>query len=329
MAPVAALTAVATPSDGAAGAATAGDLIATARADGPILGAVAATAGATPSPVATESADPTPRLKMATYVVNNVPFTSAVPCGAKTCQVKLDVFVPVGTGSFQTVVLLRGGPSGMGGRSYLGTLAQMLAGEGLLVFNADYRDIYSEGGGYPQAFDDVSCAIRFARAEASRYGGDGARITLAGHSLGGWVGSVVALDPTPFDGDCLAQDGSGRPDAFVGLAGNYDLTAPWNMPDLLTFFGGSAEATAAARAASDPFAYAYGSKIPVRLVAGTNDTAVDPAASTALDIFLLKQGWNVSLTRVPGATHMSLVSAPVAAESTLKILQASELAQSS
>jgi len=132
-------------------------LIATAGAAGAVLPAAAAptdvatSTAATPTAGATESAASAPPVKMATYTVSNVPFTSAVPCGTKTCQVKLDVFVPIGPGPFQTVVLLRGGPSGMGGRSYLGTLAQMLAGEGLLVFNADYRDVHSEGGGYPQA----------------------------------------------------------------------------------------------------------------------------------------------------------------------------------
>ena len=185
-------------------------------------------------------------------VVSDVPFTRPVSCGEASCQIKLDIYVPAGLGPFPTVVLIRGGPSGVGGRSYLDPFATELAKVGILVFNADYRDIASQGGGYPTAFQDVACAIHFARSEGSRYNGDSGPITLVGHSLGGWVGSVVALDPATFVGGCLA-DGSGRPDAFVGLAGNYQIDTGKNESDLLMFFGGSDATTAAARAASNPF----------------------------------------------------------------------------
>ena len=240
-------------------------------------------------------------------VVRDVPFTTPVGCGRSSCQVQLDIYVPAGPGPFSTIVLIRGGPSGLGGRSYLDPFAAELASAGILVFNADYRDTASQGGGYPAAFEDVACAVRFARVEASRYRGDSGPVTLVGHSLGGWVGSVVALDPTEFEGGCLAS-GSGRPDAFVGLAGNYQIDSGQNEGDLSAFFGGSADETADARAASNPFNYATGTSVPVRLVAGTADTTVDPAASVALNAFLEKHGWNVSLELVPGAAHSSIIA---------------------
>ena len=241
-------------------------------------------------------------------LVSDVPFTQAVDCGGYSCQVRLDIYVPTGPGPFPTVVLARGGPGGLGGRRYLATFARELASRGLLVFNADYRDMAADGGGYPAAFQDLSCAVRFARSEASRYGGDAGPLTLVGHSLGAWVGSVVALDADEFKGGCLA-DGSGRPDAFVGLAGNYLIDAGEVDSDLYAFFGGSATATAAARVASNPFKYATRLPIPVRLVAGGWDVTVYPSASIALNAFLKGRGWNVELTLVPGASHMSILQA--------------------
>lgn len=241
------------------------------------------------------------------YLVPNLPFTRSVDCGGSSCQVLLDVYVPAGAGPFPIAVLIRGGPSGFGGRGYLDPFASQLARSGILVFNADYRDVASQGGGYPTAFEDVACAIRFARAEAGKYRGDSGPVTLVGHSLGGWVGSVVALDPTEFKGGCLAN-GSGRPDAFVGLAGNYQIESGKNASDLSVFFGGSASATATARASSNPFSYATGTPIPVRLIAGTADATVDPAASVALNSFLKGRGWDVILQLIPGATHGSIIS---------------------
>jgi acetyl esterase/lipase len=241
-------------------------------------------------------------------VVSDIAFTQLVDCGGYSCQLHLDAYIPAGAGPFPTVVLVRGGPSGIGGGGYLEPFASVLASHGILVFNADMRDLASEGGGYPAAFQDVACAVRFARSEASSYGGDPGTVTLVGHSLGGWVGSVVALDATEFQGGCLAG-GSGRPDAFVGLSGNYQISNGDNYMDLYNFFGGSPDQTAAARAAGDPFAYATGAPIPVRLVAATGDESVDPANSVALNDFLAQKNWNVSLTLVPDGSHMSILDA--------------------
>jgi acetyl esterase/lipase len=240
--------------------------------------------------------------------LSDVPFTQPVNCGGYACQVELDIYVPTGQGPFPTVVLARGGPGGLGGRHYLSSFARELASSGFLVFNADYRDVADGGGGYPAAFQDVACAVRFARSQAARYGGDVGPLTLVGHSLGGWVGSVVALDDHEFTGGCLA-DGSGRPDAFVGLAGSYQIDAGEVDSDFNVFFGGGPAETAAARAASNPFKYATRSPIPVRLVAGTGDSTVYPSASVALDAFLAGRGWNVRLTLVPGASHLGILAA--------------------
>lgn len=267
----------------------------------PKAGAPTTVARADPSAAPSETGPSLP-----VGAITNVVFVRPDGCSAAACSVLLDIYVPIGTGPFPTVVLVRGGPTGAGGRSYLDSFAGELARSGLIVFNADMRDIASKGGGYPQAFDDVACAVRFARTWSFAYGGDGKSVTLVGHSLGGFVGSVVALDAQPFSGDCLAS-GSGRPDAFVGLSGNYNLSDPKVANDLEVFFGGSPEATAVARSASDPFNYATGSRIRVYLLAGTADQTVNPAAAVDLDGYLTGLEWDVRLTLVPGATHDSII----------------------
>ena len=258
-------------------------------------------------------------------VVANVPFTRPVNCGKTTCTVQLDVYVPAGTGPFPTVVLLRGGPGGLGFRSYIRTFASELSAAGVLVFSTDMRDLSSAGGGWPVAPRDVACAIRYARAHAGAYGGDGSTVTLVGHSFGGYVGSIVALDAAEFTGGCLAG-GSGRPNAFVGLAGNYLLGASEVAYDFRLFFGGLPADTADARVAGDPFNYATKAPIPVRLVAGTADRTVNPAASRSLEAFLEKQGWNTKLTMVGGASHSGIIgpsaSGPISVSVVLGAIEA-------
>jgi acetyl esterase/lipase len=239
-------------------------------------------------------------------MVADVPFTQPVDCGSGSCRVTLDVYVPTGPGPYPTVVLLRGGPSGIGGRAYLDSFATSLAETGLLVFSADVRDLASQGGGYPEALEDAACAVRFARVQSAAYGGDGGSVTLIGHSFGSYLGSLLALNADEYKGSCIA-DGDGRPDAFVGLAGCYDPTAGRNSTDFAHYFGGSSATTAAARTAGDPYSYATRAPIPVRLVAGTSDGTVDPSASVSLNGFLKGRGWNVGLSLVPGGTHMSIL----------------------
>ena len=239
-------------------------------------------------------------------VIKNVPFARPVGCELADCSVQLDMFIPAGTGPFRTAVMVRGGPTGPGGRHYVEPLVEELVGEGFIVFNADYRDIAATGGGYPAAFEDVACAVRFARTWSSAYGGDSQTVTLVGHSLGGYVGSVLALGSQKFQGGCPSTV-SGRPDAFVGLAGNYDLTASSVANDLTKFFGGDATETAEARAESDPFADVTAASIPVRLIAGTADHTVNPAAAVSLDDYLTQRLWNVKLTLIPNATHDTII----------------------
>ncbi|HEX7592378.1 MAG TPA: alpha/beta fold hydrolase, partial [Candidatus Limnocylindrales bacterium] len=226
------------------------------------------------------------------------------------------IYVPDGSGPFATVVLV--GPSG---RGYLAGLAEDLADRGILVYNADFRDVGSLGGGYPAGFQDVACAVRFARASASQYGGQSGSVALLGHSLGAWVGSVVALDPAEFQGGCLAG-GSGKTDAFVGFAGNYQIDSGLNAGDLSDFFGGSPSEMASAYAAANPFNYATGTPIPVQLVAGTDDQSVDPTQSQALEAFLTARGWSPTLTMIPGDGHMSILDEPSTRQAVFKAIAA-------
>jgi pimeloyl-ACP methyl ester carboxylesterase len=238
-------------------------------------------------------------------VTRNVPFAEPVGCSTADCSVLMDIWVPSGPGPFQTVVLVRGGPTGAGGRGYLDPFAAELAEQGLIVFNADMRDIATQGGGYPEAFQDVACAIRYAHLWSPYYAGDGS-VTLVGHSLGGFVGSVVALGAEEFTGGCLAT-GSGRPEAFVGLSGNYNLDDPHVAKDLTVFYGGSPEEESDYRLMSDPFTSVGATQIPTYLVAGTADTTVNPQATLSLGAHLTEEGWPVALTFIEDATHNSII----------------------
>ncbi len=264
-----------------------------------------------------------------------VAFTSQVSCGTLgPCTLYLDVYYPRQTGPWPVVVAVPGGPAAPGIRHGLGDFASLLAGQGAVVFVADYREGAQYGGTFPLPYEDIGCAIRFARANAAQYGGDGSKVTLVAHSLGGFFASTEALSSDPFTppaGACLTQSGSTRPDAFVGIAGIYSQGGV--TPGFLdAFFGGPAPSggpgvpgagsspapassggTAGAPAdwaAGDPFALVRAHSNPgliVRLVQGADDMNVRPIEAQSFEQALQAAGYNATLTMVPDADHNSVL----------------------
>ncbi len=248
-------------------------------------------------------------------MTRDIDVTTPVPCGGDAaCLLKVDSFAlprvanePGSTGR-PVVVMIPGGPLPPGNRGYLWNLARIVAGRGAVVFTADYRSSPAYGGGYPSTFADVACAIRFARQRAPQLGGDPSRVTLVGHSFGGYPAVVLALSATDYAAKgtgCLATSGDGRPDAFVGIAGVYTLDHI-GQQFLVDFFGGDRATAPAAWGAGDVAVLASRKNrrmLPVRLVAGTNDFVAAPAKTEDLASILEAAGYDVETTVEDGATH--------------------------
>ena len=301
-----------------------------ARASTPTVTAESPSPSPTPTetPVPVTSAPPTgaPPVPCGTYDpacarmpvsgVGGVPFTPDVACGSLgQCTLKLDVLFPRAAGPWPVVVAVPGGPAAPGIRSGLGEFAQLVAGQGAVVFVADYRESPEWGGGSPTTYQDIACAIRFARAHAAEYGGDGRRVTLVAHSLGPFFATTAALSADPFEpapGTCLTTAGATKPDAFIGIAGIYSQ-AGVTSGFLDSFFGGSQTAAPAAWAAGDPFAVirqAGAHRIPVRLIHGELDGNVQPQSSQDFEQALEAAGFDSSAHRDPAGGSQQRPPAP-------------------
>ncbi|MFD6098583.1 alpha/beta hydrolase family protein [Nocardiopsis flavescens] len=81
--------------------------------------------------------------------------------------------------------------------SLMDPLARDLAGAGWAVWNVEYRRTGRDGGGWPRTLDDVNAALRLVgralRAAPERY--DASRVVSAGHSAGGHLALLNALEP--------------------------------------------------------------------------------------------------------------------------------------
>ncbi|HEY7704189.1 MAG TPA: alpha/beta hydrolase, partial [Acidimicrobiia bacterium] len=161
------------------------------------------------------------------------PSTTAAAAQAEYLEgVQADVYLP-STDPRGVVLLVHGGAWVGGDRRGLSDMATDLAGAGYLTVNATYR---TSNGGYPTTFEDVACAVRFARQTAADEYGAELPVTVIGHSAGAHIGALISLGGESFSGEC-PWEGKVLPEGFIGLAGPYDITRMASLDFLNPFFG--------------------------------------------------------------------------------------------
>src|SRR5215207_2028535 len=97
------------------------------------------------------------------------------------------LYLAGGKAPHPTVILLHGFP----GNERNGDLAQALRRAGINVFIFSYRGAWGSGGTFSlgHSLEDVASAIHFVRSDSSvrAFGIDRQRVSLVGHSMGGWL----------------------------------------------------------------------------------------------------------------------------------------------
>jgi len=177
----------------------------------------------------------------------NIAFMDRQPCAEypNGCVNRADIYYPSNPGPWPVIVTIHGRPRYP---SDMEELAEALAAKGAVVFNVDYRGVRPVSKGFPQSISDVACAIRWARQNASRYGGDRDHVVLVGHSMGGYVGAMVSLAGDTFPGARGAKGATGAckstlrmaaslPNGFVSVAGVSAVHHDYRIDQV--FFGGT------------------------------------------------------------------------------------------
>lgn len=101
---------------------------------------------------------------------------------------RLDVYHPVEAKNFPTVVWFHGGGITKGTRS----IPLPLRRQGVGVVAVDYR--LAPESKSPDFLDDAAAATAWVQKHIARFGGDPRRIILSGHSAGGYLATMTALE---------------------------------------------------------------------------------------------------------------------------------------
>jgi acetyl esterase/lipase len=215
-------------------------------------------------------------------------------------EVDAEITVPDGEGPFPAVVLVHGGGWVAGAPRLMDPLSDFLNVNGYLTVNTRYTLATLDRPAFPDAVEDVACAVRYA---ASHPDGDGT-VTVIGHSAGAHIGALVALTGDAHAGDC-PYPGSGVPERFVGLAGPYDVSRIGFA--IAAFFGGGPERVPELWEAGNPQHLAgENPELQTLILHGDLDGLVADVFALEFHEALLGAGVDSVLEVVEGARHNAM-----------------------
>lgn len=210
----------------------------------------------------------------------------------------LDLYGPrSGAGPWPVLLFVYGGGWDSGRRQEYSFAGRAFAALGFLVAIADYRIVPEVQ--FPAFVDDAGLAAAWLIDNASRFGGDAARMFVAGHSAGAHIAVTLALAPWRFGVPGLA----GRLQGAVGLAGPYDFY-PFDVKQSIRAFEGIAEPEL-----SQPINLVTPAAPPMFLGHGDRDTTVGPYHTVRLAKKLREAGVPVVERQYPTLAHAGPVLA--------------------
>ncbi|HSI83319.1 MAG TPA: alpha/beta hydrolase [Candidatus Methylacidiphilales bacterium] len=101
---------------------------------------------------------------------------------------RLDLYYPTNRPGFATVIWLHGGGLSQGTRYFPALKEKEIA-----LVGVSYR--LSPKATIPAFFEDAAAATAWTLKNIEKYGGDPKKVFIAGHSAGGYLAALVAMDP--------------------------------------------------------------------------------------------------------------------------------------
>ncbi len=189
------------------------------------------------------------------------------------------------------VVFFYGGSWRSGRRQDYRFVGRRLADQGAVAIVADYRTVPRSV--FPGFVEDAAAAVAWAKRHAADYGGDPARLYVAGHSAGAQIAALVGADAR-----YLAAHGLTPRDlaGVIGLSGPYDF----EIAGYEDVFGPES-----LWAQAQPVNAIDGDEPPLLLIHGTDDDVVEPQDSQMLADRLRAAGGEARVLWLPGGEHLA------------------------
>jgi acetyl esterase/lipase len=223
----------------------------------------------------------------------DITYTDGAP--ADEAKHKLDLFLPKGRTNFPVMLFLHGGSWRTGDRSLYRALGNHFASLGIAVAIPSYR--LMPANPHPAQIEDTAAAFAWVYKNIGQVGGDVKRIYVTGHSAGGHLAALLALDHEYLNRLGI-PDGAIR--GVVSMSGVYDVS------DLGEFVSSSDKHKAS------PIAYTSTPGAPPFLITYCQwDYLGLPKEARDLGEALKKSGVNQQMLYITGETHISEIISAV------------------
>lgn len=219
----------------------------------------------------------------------------------------MDILIPAQHSRTRTpAVLWIHGGSWLAGDKNAHVNAEWLAKAGFVTATLSYR--LSDAAPFPAAVEDCKCAIRFLRANASKYGIDPDSIGVAGSSAGGHLAELLATadGSAGLEGNGGWQGVSSKVQAAVSYFGPSDLTAQFpsdTVPVIVKFLRGTRDEKPDLYRKASPILYVAKGDPPLLLVHGEKDEGVPFDQSVRMADVYRRIGLPVDLIALKNAGH--------------------------
>jgi acetyl esterase/lipase len=224
-------------------------------------------------------------------------------------HLKLDMARPKdGNGPFPTILCIHGGGFRAGTRDGYDGLCIKLAEKGYVAVTITYR--LAPKYPFPAAIYDSKAAVRWLRANASKYKIDPDRIGVTGSSAGGHLAQFLAVtgDVKEFEGDGGNPTQSSKVSCVVNVYGPSDFTKSYGKSVdaaevLPLFLGGNLEKARPLHIRASPLYWVTPNAAPTLCIHGTDDKYVAHEQAVWMVDKLKAANVEADLLTLEGAGH--------------------------
>ncbi len=221
----------------------------------------------------------------------------------------MNIAQPAGTTGLRPAILcIHGGGFRAGKRESYDGLCQQLAERGYVAATTSYR--LAPKYQFPAAIHDVKAAVRFLRANATKYQIDPDRIGVVGGSAGGHLAQFLGVTGgvAQFEGDGGNPGVSSRVSCVVNFYGPSDFTKSYGKSVdaaevLPLWFGGDLSTKLRQHQIGSPLNWVTPEAAPTILIHGTEDKYVAFEQAEWMLARYQQVGAEVEILKLEGAGH--------------------------
>lgn len=232
------------------------------------------------------------------YANRDAPAANASVAFDPAKGLSLDVYLPPNAAAkpAPVVVFFYGGSWKTGSRDQYRFVGQRLAQLGVVAVVADYRTYPRTT--FPGFVEDGAAAVAWVHRHAADYGGDPARLFVAGHSAGAQIAALIGTDARYLEAHRMQpRDLAG----VIGLSGPYDFVIGRAYEQVFGPRGQWPQAQAVN--------FVNGDEPPFLLIHGRDDRVVEARDSQELADKLRAAGGRAELVELPDAGHLAPLAA--------------------